>query len=184
MPVATPPVTSTPSAMPTAMPTPSLEPTEPPEPTSVGRGCPSGSPISFAEFSSAERSCFGSGDVAVRAWIDTAPTFGFIGPIIRPMWLYYPPEGVDFFTLYGQPPSEGERSCEGCFFVHLPPDSSIVLEGPGRWVIATGHRRDPASRDCFYDETGFQTEQLDDATAREACRGRFVLVALEDVPPP
>ncbi len=174
-------------ATPTLEPTPSMTPA-PPDPTAAptdGTACPTGEPITVDEFLDADKRCFGTNDIVIHAWLDTPPVFGFIGPLVRPTWLHYPPEGTSYFTLFGEPPSEPDHSCGGCMFVHVAPQSSIVLEGPARWVIATGHRRDPAWQRCHYDEPDDWTgPEPDDAGAREACRGSFVLDALEDAPPP
>jgi hypothetical protein len=174
-------------ATPTLEPTPSMTPA-PPDPTAAptdGTACPTGEPITVDEFLDADKRCFGTNDIVIHAWLDTPPVFGFIGPLVRPTWLHYPPEGTSYFTLFGEPPREPDHSCGGCMFVHVAPQSSIVLEGPARWVIATGHRRDPASQRCHYDEPDDWTgPEPDDAGAREACRGSFVLDALEDAPPP
>ena len=165
--------------VPTLEPTPSATPS-PPDPTT----CPTDEPITVAQFLDADKKCFGTDDIVIHAWLDTPPPFGFIGPLIRPTWLYYPPDGT-FFTLFGEPPTDPDHACGGCMFIHLAPDSTIVLEGPARWVIATGHRRDPAWERCHYDEPDDWTgPEPDDASARAACRNSFVLDVLEDAPPP
>ena len=183
--------TATASAAPATQ-APTLEPTPPatpapPDPTAtptVPTNCPTEEPITVAEFLDTDKKCFGSDDIVIHAWLDTPPTFGFIGPIVRPTWLYYPPDGTTFFTLYNEPPGEPDHACGGCMFVHLAPDSTIVLEGPARWVIATGHRRDPAWQRCHYDEPDDWTgPEPDDEGARRGCRDSFVLDALEDAPP-
>jgi hypothetical protein len=140
------------------------------------------------EFWDAPGRCFGSHDVRVLGWLDRPPVFGFTPPEIRPNWLAYPPDGTMYFTLFGAPPSDPEHTCADCqgFFVHLPPDSTIVLEGPARWVIVTGHRHDPAAARCHYveppdDDLG---ELPDDSSARAHCRQMFVLTAVEDASPP
>jgi hypothetical protein len=188
-PTATPSATTQPSMVPpTSAPTPDptafTEPTVDPEPEPTQVACPVGSPLGVREFLDARLSCFGSDDVAIRAWLDTPPTFGFIGPVVRPMWLYYPPDGT-YFTLFSEPPEEPDHLCGGCMFLHLPPDSTIELGGPARWVIATGHRKDPAAATCHYDEPAdWVGPEPDDAGARAGCRGSFVLVGLEDAAAP
>jgi hypothetical protein len=171
---------------PTLEPEPSATPAHP-DPTAAPTGpttCPTKEPITVAEFLETDKNCFGSDDIVIHAWLDTPPIFGFIGPIVRPTWLYYPPDGSTFFTLFDEPPSDPDV-CGGCMFVHIAPDSTIVLEGPARWVIATGHRRDPAWRRCHYDEPDDWTgPERDDEGAREGCRDNFVLDALADAPPP
>src|SRR5687767_3298052 len=115
---------------PTLEPAPSATPV-PPDPTAAPTAptsCPTEEPITVAEFLDADKKCFGTDDIVIHAWLDTPPPFGFIGPLVRPTWLYYPPDGSPFFTLFDEPPSDPDHACGGCMFVHIAPDSDIVLE--------------------------------------------------------
>jgi hypothetical protein len=179
---ATPTGTPAPTTVAAASPDPTVEPTVQPDPTAGD--CPTSDPLAPTEFWEAPRRCFGSDEVRILGWLDTPPIFGFLPPLIRPVWLAYPPDGTQFFTLFGTPPADPEI-CGGCMLLHLPPDSTIVLEGPARWVIATGHRRDPAAERCYYDEPeDWSGPEPDDASARATCRLQFVVTAVEDAPAP
>ena len=175
--------TSTPTTEPTIEPT--AEPTA--EPTQATRGCPTDDVLTVSQYLAAPLRCFGSDRIRIEGWLDTPPPVGFEPPLIRPTWLAYPPDGTLFFTLFSKPPTPPDHVCGDCpgFFLHLKPSSTIVLDGPGRWVIATGHRRDPASERCFFDEPDdWIGEEPDDANARETCRLQFVLTGLKDAPAP
>ncbi len=89
----------------------------------------------------------------MRGWAGRAPPTGFEGPaVIKPMWLNYPDE--NFTVLWsaaavGRTCPDDEPECEG-FFPHINPDSGLSFEPLGRWVIVTGHLRDPAAERCHY----------------------------------
>ncbi len=193
--VASPQVTPSSTAAPTVAPTPeaTIEPTVAPTaeptatPTRAPRGCPTDDMLTVSQYLAAPLRCFGSDTIRIEGWLDTPPPTGFEGPLIRPTWLAYPPEDTLYFTLFSKPPTPPDHVCGDCpgFFLHRKPRSTIVLAAPGRWVIATGHRRDPAAERCFFDEPAdWVGPEPDDAAARETCRLQFVLTALEDAPAP
>lgn len=176
-----------PTPVPTIAVEPTAEPTPAPLPTAVPDTCPTSEILTPMTFWYAPEHCFGNDDVRILGWLDTPPPFGFGGPEVKPNWLFYPPQDALYFTLFERVPSDPEHVCEDCpgIFLHLPPDSEIVLEGPARWVIATGHRHDPAAERCHYVRPDDYVGELpDDAGPRESCGLSFVPVALEDAPAP
>jgi hypothetical protein len=170
------------ATMPTAARTVTPGPTVVPTPTAGG--CPTDDPITPTAFMEAPEACFGSEDVRILGWLDTPPPFGYEAPEVKPNWLYYPPDGTLYFTLFGSEPGDADHVCADCpgMFVHLTPDSNVVLEGPARWVVATGHRNDPAAERChFVAPPDIHIGELpDEAIAVEACRQMFVLTSIVD----
>jgi hypothetical protein len=148
---------------------PTLEPTAPPpteEPPPVSTLAPIDSEcpqddlddvISVQEYVDAQTSCFRFG-VRVRGWLDTPPPLGFEPPLVKPSWIYYP-SGDSATSLWHQPPPGEDHVCasgEDCwwFFPHPDPDLDLDLEPLQRWVILTGHTRDPRAQNCHYDGVG------------------------------
>lgn len=155
-----------PSAPATAAPTvePTIEPTAAPTeqpvvtPVPIDPSCPNASDevISVQEYVDAPTSCFRFG-VQVRGWLDTPPPLGFEPPLVLPSWIYYPANSAA--SLWHQPPPEPDHICangEDCwwFFPHMDPDVDLGFAPLDRWVILTGHTRDPRARNCHYDGEG------------------------------
>lgn len=178
-PAASTPLRTEPAALPTGTPEasvaavvspepslePSVEPTVPPTeepvitPVPIDPSCPNATDaiISVQEYVDAATSCFRYG-VRVRGWLDTPPALGFEPPLVKPSWIYYP-SGDSAASLWHQPPPEPDHGCasgEDCwwFFPHLDPNFDLVLEPLDRWVILTGHTRDPRAQNCHYDGVG------------------------------
>ena len=169
---------------------PSVEPSEPPPteeppvtPIPIDPSCPNATDdtISVQEYVDASTSCFRNG-VRVRGWLDTPPALGFEPPLVKPSWIYYP--SGDFATsLWHQPPPEPDHVCasgETCwwFFPHPDPDLDLDLEPLHRWVILTGHTRDPRAKNCHYDGEG-PNPNPDLVTI---CGRQFVVTAIEAAP--
>jgi hypothetical protein len=177
------------SIEPTAEPTPTIEPTDAPEatnpPDGTGGPCPTAPVLTVREFVEAPSSCFGGNDIRIRGWLDTPAAFGFLPPLVKPSWLYYPP-GDRFVALFDVVPTDPDHVCAeadcASLLPHTTPDSGISFEPLERWVIVTGHINDPAAERCRYIESEIAPGPFDDASARESCRANFVVVALEDDP--
>ena len=176
------PATVEPSVEVTPEPT-EAPPTEAPEdtPTPIDPSCPNASDdtISVQEYVDASTSCFRFG-VRVRGWLDTPPPLGFEPPLIKPSWIYYP-SGDSATSLWHQPPPEPDHVCasgEDCwwFFPHPDPDLDLDLEPLQRWVILTGHTRDPRAQNCHYDGVG-PNPNPDLVTI---CGRQFVVTAIEE----
>ena len=140
---------------------PTVAPTEEPvvTPKPIDPSCPNATDdtISVQEYVDASTSCFRYG-VRVRGWLDTPPPIGFEPPLVKPSWIYYP-SGDFAAMLWHQPPPEPDHVCangEDCwsFFPHLDPNFDLQLEPLDRWVILTGHTRDPRAQNCHYDGVG------------------------------
>jgi hypothetical protein len=186
--------TPTPTPIPTELPTPqpTIEPTTEPtsEPVATTLPCPTEEPVTVLDLNYAKLKCFGHEDVRVRAWLARGPTMGWLPPTIEPAWLVYPTYSPDEAAraLWWKPPRDTDIVwCDPyCEFqwVHLPPDSTLEVSGPARWVIATGHVNDPASDGCRWEYAPDQAHTEDDADAVATCRRAFVLTGLEDAPAP
>lgn len=168
--------TATPTLAPTTEPTIEPKPTVEPEPTE--EPCPTAEVLTVREFVAASWECFGVEDVKIKAWLDGPPMFGFEGPRVRPGWLYYPVE--DATALWNDAPKDDDRfNCSGrklwCpgVFPHLKPDSGLSFLPLQRWVVVTGHLRDPAAETCHYD---FDPEPVPDLV--EVCRQMLVVTAI------
>jgi hypothetical protein len=186
--VASPEPSVPPTEEPTVEPTPELTspPITPPPvtPPPIDPDCPQDEAddvISVQEFVDAKHTCFENG-IRVRGWLDTPPPIGFLPPIVKPGWIYYP--SGDFATmLWHQPPPEPDHVCasgEDCwsFFPHLDPKLDIVLEPLERWVILTGHTRDPRAKKCHYDGEGPNPNP----EVVASCLRSFVVEAVDDAP--
>jgi hypothetical protein len=179
-----------PSAAPTAE--ASVEPTgappteaPPPEvtPKPIDPSCPNATDdtISVQEYVDAPTSCFRYG-VRVRGWLDSPPPLGFEGPLVKPSWIYYP-SGDSATSLWHQPPPEPDHVCatgQDCwwFFPHPDPDLDLDLEPLERWVILTGHTRDPRAENCHYDGVGPNPNP----ELVVICGRQFVVTAIEEAP--
>lgn len=181
-------VSPEPSLAPTSEPTvePTPEPTEEPvvTPPPIDPDCPQDDAddvISVQEFVDGKTSCFANG-IRVRGWLDTPPPLGFLPPIVKPSWLYYPGESAA--SLWHQPPPEPDHVCangEECwwFFPHLDPNvDGLAFEPLDRWVILTGHTRDPRAQNCHYDGEGPNPNP----ELVTVCRQQLVVTAIEDAP--
>lgn len=177
------PATPEPSVEPTVEPTvaPTAEPVITPPP--IDPSCPNASDdiISVQEYVDASTSCFRFG-VQVRGWLDTPPPIGFLPPLVKPSWLYYP-SGDSAAMLWHQPPPEPDHVCangEDCwaFFPHLDPNLDLELDPLDRWVILTGHTRDPRAQNCHYDGEGPNPNP----ELVVICGRQFVVEAIEDAP--
>jgi hypothetical protein len=175
------------SAEPTAAatPEPTAEPTEEPvvTPKPIDPSCPNASDdtISVQEYVDAATSCFRDG-IRVRGWLDTPPAIGFEPPLVKPTWLYYP-NGDSATSLWHQPPPEPDHVCadgEECwwFFPHMDPNVGLEFEPLDRWVILTGHTRDPRAQNCHYDGVGPNPNP--DLVV--ICGRQLVVTAIEDAP--
>ena len=71
-------------------------------------------------------------------------------------------------------------------FFLVDPTSGIVVSGPARWVVATGHRMDPAAETCHwvYPPDTPPAERYDDADAVALCQEHFVLESIETTTAP
>jgi hypothetical protein len=180
--------TSEPTAPPTPEPTQEAtpEPTAQPvvTPPPLDPDCPQQDAedvISVQEYVDAPTSCFRSG-VRVRGWLDTPPPLGFLPPIVKPSWLYYPDESAA--SLWHQPPPEPDHVCangEDCwwFFPHLDPKiDGLAFEPLDRWVILTGHTRDPRAQNCHYDGEGPNPNP----ELVTICGRQLVVTAIEEAP--
>ena len=176
-----------PSVAPTVEPTvePTVAPTEEPviTPTPIDPSCPNANDdiISVQEYVDASTSCFRFG-VQVRGWLDTPPPIGFEPPLVKPSWIYYP-SGDSAAMLWHQPPPEPDHVCaqgEECwaFFPHLDPDFDLTIDPLDRWVILTGHTRDPRAQNCHYDGVGPNPNP----ELVVICGRQFVVTAIEDAP--
>ena len=177
------PVTPEPSVVPTVEPT--VAPTDEPVITAppIDPSCPNAidSIISVQEYVDAPTSCFRFG-VQVRGWLDTPPPIGFLPPLVKPEWIYYP-SGDSAAMLWHQPPPEPDHVCangEDCwsFFPHLDPNLDLELEPLDRWVILTGHTRDPRAQNCHYDGEGPNPNP----ELVLICGRQFVVTAIQDAP--
>ena len=78
--------------------------------------------------------------------------------LVKPTWLFYP-NGDTATALWHQPPPQPDHVCASgveCwwFFPHLDPADGLAFEPLQRWVILTGHTRDPRAQNCHYDGEG------------------------------
>jgi hypothetical protein len=177
-------VTSEPTVLPTEEPT--VAPTAAPviTPIPLDPDCPNNEVddvISVQEYVDAPTSCFRYG-VRVRGWLDTPPPLGFEPPLVKPSWIYYP-SGDSATSLWHQPPPEPDHVCatgEDCwwFFPHPDPDLDLDLEPLERWVILTGHTRDPRAENCHYDGVGPNPNP----ELVVVCGRQFVVTAIEEAP--
>jgi hypothetical protein len=174
------PATVEPTPEPTAPP-PTEEPADAPKP--IDASCPNATDdtISVQEYVDATTSCFRYG-VRVRGWLDTPPPLGFEAPLVKPSWIYYP-SGDSATSLWHQPPPEPDHVCasgEDCwwFFPHPDPDLGLDLEPLHRWVILTGHTRDPRAQNCHYDGVGPNPNP----ELVTICGRQFVVTAIEEAP--
>jgi hypothetical protein len=151
-----------PSAPASAVPTvePTVAPTEEPvvTPVPIDPSCPQeevDSIISVQEYVDAKTSCFKNG-IRVRGWLDTPPALGFLPPVVKPSWIYYPDDSAA--SLWHQPPPDPDHVCaeSECwwFFPHMDPDVGLDFEPLQRWVILTGHTRDARAENCHYEGEG------------------------------
>ena len=178
------------SATATALPTAAATSTPGPTPTAVSSGfesCPTESPVSPRQLVESDPTCFGSDDVVVRGWLDVPTVVGFEPPDVKPRWLYYPAGNLS--AIWSDRPVGPDQVCvvdgETCrwFFAHVNPRSGVVLEGPPRWLLLTGHFQDPAAERCHYVfPEGYDEGRPDDGLAVEACRANFVLVDVQNAP--
>jgi hypothetical protein len=184
---AEPSVAAVASPEPTLAPTvePTVAPTEKPvvTPKPIDPSCPNATDdiISVQEYVDASTSCFRYG-VRVRGWLDTPPAIGFLPPLVKPSWIYYP-SGDSATSLWHQPPPEPDHVCangEDCwwFFPHVDPDVSLDFDTLDRWVILTGHTRDPRAQNCHYDVVGPNPNP--DLVL--ICGRQLVVTAIEDAP--
>lgn len=187
--------TSTPLATSTAGASPIVEATTPiaterPTPTPVlETACPTSTPLTVTQFQDADPECQ-HGTLVIEGWLDSPPGMGFEGPIVEPVWLYYPPD-LRMSTLWSDVPIEPDHACSqtnpscGWFFVHIAPGSGVELVAPPRWVVVTGHIYDPAAATCHYvlasDDPGGFIVKDSDAVAQ--CMSNFVVDSIEDAPP-
>ena len=191
------PSTPTMTDAPTVEPEPSAEPS--PEPTGPvpSLPCPSAKLLSVREFVEASWQCFRDHDVRVKGWLDNAPSFGFEGPAIHPLWLAYPetreclPEGCTIALSLWQDVTNGDYECSNdseayCsyFFFHTAPGSNLHLGPLQRWLILTGHTSDSAAERCHYEYPPGEDPYLDDAMAVEHCRTQFVVTEVDVVDSP
>jgi hypothetical protein len=175
-----------PTVEPTVAPTvePTVAPTEVPviTPPPIDPSCPNAIDdiISVQEYVDATASCFKNG-IRVRGWLDTPPALGFLPPIVKPSWLYYPDDSAA--SLWHQPPPEPDHVCtEGAdcwwFFPHMDPDVELDFEPLERWVIVTGHTRDPRAKNCHYEGEGPNPNP----ELVVICRRQLVVTAIEAAP--
>lgn len=177
-------VTSEPTVLPTEEPT--VAPTDAPviTPIPIDPDCPNDEVddvISVQEYVDASTSCFRFG-VRVRGWLDTPPVIGFLPPVVIPSWLYYP-SGDEAAMLWHQPPPEPDHVCESgvecwSFFPHVDPKVSVELDPLDRWVILTGHTRDPRAQNCHYEGVGPNPNP----ELVTICGRQFVIEAIEAAP--
>jgi hypothetical protein len=167
----------------TVEPTPEITPEITPEPVvtpePIDPDCPQSDVISAQEFVDGKTSCFANG-TRVRGWLDGPPPTGFEGPLVKPTWLYYP-DGDTATALWHQPPPEPDHVCgfgEECwwFWPHLDPTLDLELEPLERWVILTGHTRDPRAEHCHYEGEAPDPELI------AICKRQFVVTAIEEAP--
>lgn len=171
------PATSQPSVEPTVVPS-EAPPTEVP----VDPSCPNANDdtISVQEYVDAPTSCFRLG-VRVRGWLDTPPALGFEPPLVKPSWIFYPSDSGA--SLWHQPPPEPDHVCvpgEDCwwFFPHIDPDFDLTFAPLQRWVILTGHTRDPRAANCHYDGEGPNPNP----ELVVICGRQLVVTAIEEAP--
>lgn len=161
-PLASPPVSTSPA---TAEPTPG--------PTAVTSDeCPSHSPLSVAEYLDAveaDPSCFSDGsDVTLVGWAGPWPDgVGWLAPGIEPGWL-----ALSTAAIW---PERCPRSLEGCgdhLSVHV--DGQVSWKQDGRWLVVTGHIRDPRAATCRPDppDSGITAQE-----AQAQCGRSFVLTS-------
>jgi hypothetical protein len=177
------PATTAPTVEPTVEPT--VAPTEKPviTPVPIDPSCPNATDeiITVQQYVDASTGCFRFG-VRVRGWLSTPPPLGFEPPLVKPGWIYYP-DGDSATSLWNQPPPEPDHVCangEDCwwFFPHPDPDLGLDLEPLERWVIVTGHTRDPRAQNCHYDGVGPNPNP----ELVTICGRQFVVTALEAAP--
>lgn len=163
-----------PSNLSTSLPTP--EPT--PGPTAVTSGeCPRHSPLSVAEYIAAveaDPACFSDGaDVTLVGWAGPWPEgIGWLGPGIDPGWL-----ALSTAAIW---PEKCPRSLEGCgdfLSVHIDPDAAYSWKQDGRWLVVTGHTRDPRAETCRPDppDNGISVRE-----AQTQCSRSFVLTSVRN----
>ena len=186
--LASPEPTVEPTAGPTTKPTAEATPELTPEPPASGWPCPTGSPITVLDLAHAAPSCLGPDTIRVRAWLDRGPVIGWLPREIVPNWLAYPAVAAGdtrAFALWSMDPNDNEIVCSDAecaiSWIHLPPDSTVQVRGPARWVIAIGHVNDPAAERCHWEYPEGMEPTNDDADAVAACRRSFVLESIEEV---
>jgi hypothetical protein len=170
-----------------------LSPTPRPTPTPVPiASCPKDSPLTVAQFADADPACFAEADVTVRGWLDQPLAIGFSPPGIEPSWLFYPRAALSM--LWQAPPNMQGGSPDGtcaatggapCAWLiwHRDPAATPTLQGPPRWLLATGHTFDALAETCHYDfPADWVGDRPDDAEAVQSCREGFVIVSFRDAP--
>jgi hypothetical protein len=148
-----------------------------PGPTAVtSGGCPTHSPLSVAEYNSAveaDAGCFTDSDVTLIGWAGTWPEgIGWLGPGIEPGWL-----ALSTAAIWTEKCPRSSEGCGDILSVHIDPDSGIAWRQDGRWLVITGHTRDPRADTCQPDppDNGISTSD-----ARKMCRGSFVLTSVRN----
>jgi hypothetical protein len=178
-------LSTTPAPTPTAEPSLAALASSGPTPEPTDQPCPTAEILTVGEFVRAKPSCFGDEPFKLRSWADRPPPTGFEGPAhIEPRWLYYPDENLTVLwsaKTVGHRCPDVEPDCDG-FFPHINPDSGLSFLPLGRWVIVTGHLRDPAAERCRYVYPDDWTDpKADDMEAIRRCRTHFVVTAIEEV---
>jgi hypothetical protein len=178
------------SAEPVTSPEPTVEPSDEAEPTveptvepiPTYPPCPGSNLIRVRRYLRSDPTCFDGQSIAILAWLGPPPIFGVLPPGIEPRWLYFP-ENWDWVTLWNEKPAStgclmGSPGCIWMNFV-IDPAAGLVVKGPARWVMATGHRNDPAAEQCHWTyPPDWTQERYDDADAVAICREAFVLDTL------
>ena len=176
--------TTTPVAA-TPTPTDATGPTVTPRPTPtpvLGAPCPSSSPLTVFEVVDADPECF-HGDFSVTGWLDFPPAMGWEGPLVKPEWLYYPPDQV-LSAIWSTKPIEPDHFCAAnvrCawFFIHIAPDSSVSPGRTPQYVVLTGHLNDPASATCHYVPEPSSQYVVHDEDAVHECESQFVVTSIK-----
>ena len=168
---------ATPGPVPSNPVSPSLPTAEAtPGPTAVTLGdCPEHSPLAVAEYlaaAAADPGCFSDGsDVTLVGWAGPWPEgIGWLGPGIEPGWL-----AISTAAIW---PEKCPRSLEGCgefLSVHVDPEGAYSWKQDGRWLIVTGHTRDPRAETCRPDPPD---NGITGAQARRTCSRSFVLTSV------
>jgi hypothetical protein len=140
------------------------------------------------EFVDSDPICWSGLQLSFGGWLDYSPPLGFEGPLVKPVWLPYPPSGQLWALWSVKPVDRDNLHCPDwapdCRWLalHLDPSSDVVFGTEPRWVHVTGHVDDPAAVTCHwvFDEN-YPDDGRPASEAIEWCRRSFIVDTIRPV---
>jgi len=156
--------------------------------------CPT-APILTVPDARANAACFHGKTLRVIGWLDRLPAIDFDGPPIAPAWFNMPggklpalwtvkPAVQDFSPSCTDQSGSSVADCDWTM-VFVNPASGLSLGSSPRWVILTGHFDDPIAETCHFSGGGPAGDVIPPPiTARQSCRGEFVVTGVQTTTAP